>query len=64
MIVPKTHDLMHEVTISHEVMAWQAESRMMLAETPYTDSARPTLAANPAKRKTRPCCQWWWGGLA
>ena len=48
MMVPKTHDLMHDVTISHDVMARQAESSMTLAETPYTVSARPTLAARPA----------------
>lgn len=50
MIVPNTQDLMHEVTMSQDVMARQAESRMTLAETPYTVSARPTLAANPAQQ--------------
>ena len=49
IIVPNTQDLMHEVTMSQDVIAPQAESRMTLAETPYTVSARPTLAANPAK---------------
>lgn len=48
MIVPNTQDLIQEVTMSQDVMARQAESRMTLAETPYTVSARPTLAANPA----------------
>lgn len=48
MMVPKTQDLMHDVTISHDVMARQAESNMTLADTPYTVSARPTLAARPA----------------
>ena len=48
MIVPNTQDLMHDVTMSQDVMARQAESSMTLAETPYTVSARPTLAARPA----------------
>lgn len=48
IIVPNTQDLMHDVTISQDVMARQAESSMTLAETPYTVSARPTLAARPA----------------
>ena len=48
MMVPKTQDLMQLVTISQDVMARQAESNMTLAETPYTLSARPTLAARPA----------------
>ena len=48
MIVPNTQDLIHEVTMSQDVMARQAESRMTLAETPYTVSAKPTLAASPA----------------
>lgn len=34
MIVPKTHDLMHEVRMSHEVIARHAESRITLADTP------------------------------
>lgn len=56
MMVPKTHDLMHDVTISHDVMARQAESSMTLAETPYTVSARPTLAARPAYTHTYIVC--------
>ena len=48
MMVPNTQDLMQEVTISQDVMALQAESSIMLAETPYTVSANPTLAAIPA----------------
>ena len=48
MIVPNTQDLMHDVTMSHVLMARQAESNMTLADTPYTVSAKPTLAANPA----------------
>lgn len=52
MMVPNTQDLMHDVTISHDVIARHAESKMTLAETPYTVSARPTLAARPALHTT------------
>ena len=52
MMVPNTQALMQDVTISQEVMARHAESNMTFAETPYTLSARPTLAARPATLPT------------
>ena len=34
MMVPNTQDLIHDVIISHDVIARHAESKMTLAETP------------------------------
>ena len=53
MIVPKTQHFIIDVMISQGAIARDAESKITLADTPYTASAKKTDAAMPMVKQRR-----------